>query len=380
MKLRFFVISLAFVCAAVFFSACGADNEKHRHVYGKWTRVTEASCTQSGLERRVCACGGEETRVIPAAGHVWTWSFDDKNHWETCAVCRVGREISAHTDEKSCKVCGYPLFEYELRGGEYTVTGAADNKITAANVPSVYNGLPVTSVGRLAFTNCGSLKFLNLPDSVTKIGDRAFYGCPIERAQIPSVAAAHIKNAKLVHVEVTYGEIAENAFYGCGSLKSAKIRGATSLGDCAFYGCGSLSKVLLSDGLIRIGERAFYGCSSLESIELPQSVVTVGDNAFEGCVSLKDMLIPAGAEFLGNYAFYNCGGLGEAILGGGLKFIGKCAFKNCPSLKSVIFENTQGWRISSVKDGEGEEADVKDVAINAKNLTSVFSDKYWKRN
>lgn len=39
------------------------------HDYGQWQVVKEATCTEDGLQERVCSCGSKETEVIPALGH-----------------------------------------------------------------------------------------------------------------------------------------------------------------------------------------------------------------------------------------------------------------------------------------------------------------------
>lgn len=46
------------------------------HVYGEWETATAATCTESGLEKRVCAaCNAEETQPIAAAGHSYTFEI-----------------------------------------------------------------------------------------------------------------------------------------------------------------------------------------------------------------------------------------------------------------------------------------------------------------
>ena len=41
----------------------------HTHVFGEWTTVKAAACTEEGAEERVCECGEKETRTIAALGH-----------------------------------------------------------------------------------------------------------------------------------------------------------------------------------------------------------------------------------------------------------------------------------------------------------------------
>ncbi|WP_255317533.1 leucine-rich repeat protein, partial [Capnocytophaga canimorsus] len=83
------------------------------------------------------------------------------------------------------------------------------------------------------------------------------------------------------------------AFYGCTSLKSVIIpNSVTSIGGYAFGGCSSLTSITLPNSVTSIGNYAFCGCSSLTSITLPNSVTSIGNRAFEGCSSLTSITLP----------------------------------------------------------------------------------------
>ena len=59
------------------------QTDSHTHAFGAWTVTTPATCTTDGVETRSCACGGTETRIIPATGHV------DADHDGKCDVCQA---------------------------------------------------------------------------------------------------------------------------------------------------------------------------------------------------------------------------------------------------------------------------------------------------
>ncbi|MBP3761494.1 MAG: leucine-rich repeat protein, partial [Ruminococcus sp.] len=54
----------------------------------------------------------------------------------------------------------------------------------------------------------------------------------------------------------------------------------TSIGEYAFFGCSSLTKIEIPDSVTSIGEYAFFGCSSLTEIKVPDSVTSIGYGAF----------------------------------------------------------------------------------------------------
>ena len=81
------------------------------------------------------------------------------------------------------------------------------------------------------------------------------------------------------------------------SIKSAVIgESVTSIGDSAFYYCRSLTSVTIPEGVTSIGDRAFLHCSNLASVTIPESVTSIKDLAFSGCTNLKDIYYPGTEE------------------------------------------------------------------------------------
>ncbi|MEE5993896.1 MAG: leucine-rich repeat domain-containing protein [Oscillospiraceae bacterium] len=116
-----------------------------------------------------------------------------------------------------------------------------------------------------------------IPDSVTRIGNRAFSGCS-------SLTYVKIPNS------VT--SIGERAFWGCSSMTSVTIpNSVTSIGYSAFSGCSSLTSVTIPDSVTSIGSDVFYGCESLKSVTIPDSVTSIGSDAFYGCERLTSVTI-----------------------------------------------------------------------------------------
>ena len=82
---------------------------------------------------------------------------------------------------------------------------------------------------------------------------------------------------------------------GCLFLNSLVIPDSvTNIGDYAFWGCKSLKSLVIPDGVTSIGDCAFYDCESLKSLVIPNSVTSIGNCAFGGCsfpYDLKQELI-----------------------------------------------------------------------------------------
>lgn len=118
----------------------------------------------------------------------------------------------------------------------------------------------------------------------------------------------------------------------------------TAVGDRAFYGA-KLQRVVLPDGVTRIGAYAFWGCLSLEEIILPQTLTSLGENAFDGCTALTTVEIPASLVHIPEGAFYGCYKLSSIHLHEGFLGVGETAFENCTRLTRIYFHGSaEAWK------------------------------------
>ena len=228
------------------------------------------------------------------------------------------------------------MFTFDWNGSRkiYIITGLAQPigefempESGVLEIPSTYQGKPVTAIGSEAFRDrtdiVGSVL---IPDSVTTIDESAFEGC-----------------SALTSINIPDGvtSIRRYAFSGCSSLTEITIPdGVASIGDNAFEGCSALTSVNIPDGVTSIGRYAFSGCSSLTEITIPDGVTSIGDNAFSGCSSLTNIDLPATLKSIGDFAFASCSNLTEIIIPEGVTTLNAGTFANCTNLSGVSLPST----------------------------------------
>ena len=214
---------------------------------------------------------------------------------------------------------------------------------------SLPDGLEKINAG--AFYNNDALTEITIPASVTEIRNNAFSTCALlERvifgtgSQLKTLDFTVFGTCpmlKTVNLPNTLSSIGNYAFNGCTSLSAIVIpAGVTSLGDYVFKGCTALETVEIRGNIGTLGRSAFQSCTSLTSVLISGQVTSINEQAFSDCTLLATVVLPAGLEQIGKRAFYNCTALSNVALGTGLVQIGYECFYNCTSLTGIVLPET----------------------------------------
>lgn len=183
-----------------------------------------------------------------------------------------------------------------------------------------------TEIAPRAFADQKQLTKLIIPKTMRIIGDNAFLNC----SRLETVIFSE---------DCLLNELGMAAFSGCGVLKAIAIpEGVTRIEGDTFYKCANLADVTLGSAIEYIGEDAFMYTTNLKKIDLPDSLVTTGNNAFKYS-GLEEITLPANYQptsaSAGNSIFHSCENLKKVTLNDGLEILVNSMFNGCTSLEEI---------------------------------------------
>ena len=283
-------------------------------------------------------------------------------------------------------------YEYTLKSDGTASVCAYTGEAVAVTIPRELDGYPVTEISNKSLSpylnHFYKATEITIPDSVTCIGNNAFYG---------------FINLTKINIPNSITVIGERAFASCSGLTAVAIPdGVTSIGKDAFRNCDGLTSITIPESVVSIGEGAFSYCPNVQefyvsprnpmyasidgvlfekatrtlvqyplgreddsytvpngvevigenafnynwasrekasplcSVTLPDSLCRIGSYAFSGCSGLSYIVIPEGVSEIDSRAFSDCSGLIDFVIPEGITKIGWGAFCNCSSLISIV--------------------------------------------
>ena len=171
-------------------------------------------------------------------------------------------------------------------GVETLLNGCITKSMTTLNLPSTLKVIEGWSL-----TGMSGVKLLNIPASVTTMYTYSFHDNTKLRVAEGNATYKSIDDVLILNKAGTKVIMASR------NATTYNIPNTvTEIGQNAFYYCNKMTSINIPDSVTTIGAKAFYSCSSLKEITIPQSVTSIGANAFEYCENLTAINIKGTAN------------------------------------------------------------------------------------
>ena len=350
------------------FYNCSSINQFNSDVVGQL--IAPASCLTIGQNAFQNLSSITDIVVSNATTSIRSNAFSGCTSLESIAIPFVGESVSSSSTFSSI----FGTVPATLKNVTITLDNSIPNDAFRglANLESIVIPDSVTFIGQYAFYNCSSLKRLNsntdgvfnIPLGVVEIRIYTFYKCSL---------AEEISLSN----DVTY--ISQNAFAGCPLVSrfNSNIDGhliiptsCTSIGVGAFSGMVLITDLIVADNVTTISSEAFRGFDSLVNVYLPFVGNTLSNNGsadqnvfgyifgyttssnVEGTTNsysnvyyyipqtIKNVVVTV-QTVVPAYAFRNCSFIETITIPDSTTSIGGFAFYNCSSLKRLN-SNTDG--------------------------------------
>lgn len=267
--------------------------------------------------------------------------------------------ISSQTGMTNWKQNGRPNNYSKVKS--VTITGDATEIVENAfascsnltQVTITANG--ITSIGAAAFQNTKSLTTIEIPASVTTIGNAAFAGSGISTFTVAESGSSFKADADCKALLTSDGKTL--VVFAPKATGSYTIPGGVeTIGPYSFE-TSALTSLVIPSSVKTIGESAFY-LSALTSIEIGEAVETIEAMAFFSS-ALTSIVIPESVKTIGEAAF-TLSALTSIVIPKSVETIGDAAFSQSSALTTVTFE------------GETAPTIGKGIFAFCDNLTSIL--------
>ena len=331
------------------------------HEMGTFTRVSNPTCTQTGLETSVCTrCGETIERIIPATGHT------EEVIPGTPATCTE----TGLSEGVLCSVCGAVLVEQEVvpaKGHTYGET------VVIEEASCLRDGKQES-----VCADCGE----TVTERIPALGHDRVYEPTIEATCETSGRTGRVvcdRCGMVLEEGETIPplghEIEGDECINCGKEACMDLEFEISL-DESYYiliGLGKCTDThILVPDVYDDGENGEHPVKSIE-IEAFSSK----KNGVAKAEQIVTISFPDSIEDIGNDAFRGCSNLVSVTFGRGVWMIGSNAFGGCDSLTAVQFRgDTSDWRVrTTLTDTVGTSIDPA-VLSSPSRAAELFTETY----
>lgn len=248
----------------------------------------------------------------------------------------------------------------------------------------------ITEVPSGAFQGLSKLTHVILPETLVKIGSRAFYESPLTSIHIP--ASVEVIGGSAFYYSylssITFGENSKLKEIGPDAFMSTKITefimpdSVESAGSGMFQRCQNLTKLHISSSLEIIpGEFTGYyntGCPKLKIIELPENLKEIGYYALAN-TAIESIVIPKNVTTIGHAAFYGNSQLKEVTLNSYANNL-YSTFDRCGAIQTIIVPSVTPPTIAeggSADPFSAIDKDAVEVIVPEFALGTYKVDSYW---
>ena len=253
------------------------------------------------------------------------------------------------------------VFDCEIARALFRGVTALEKVTLTDNVKSIEQG---------AFSGCINLTSINIPSSVTNIGVSAFTSCALTSIVVDSDNTYYDSRDNCNAIIET---ASNTLFTGCQT--TIIPNSVTSIGDRAFFYCSNLTSMIIPNSVTSIGLEAFKGCKNVTSITFSESVTSIGEYSFGHCSGLTSITIPNSVVCIERCAFWYCESLISVTIPKSVKTIGNQAFDHCSELTSVTIESNTPIAISSYTFSNRANAT---LYVPAGSKAAYQAANYWK--
>lgn len=219
-------------------------------------------------------------------------------------------------EERTCAVVSSVPHPSSLTPGVYV-----GDVVIPETVELTYGGetatYTVTQIAAHAFERCYDLHSIVMPNSITEIGDSAFYGC----YRSDSVGLTHIRMSDGLRRSGEY------AFFGCGALKDVEIGDLTNWATIDFVGARS-NPLPWAKHLLVNGEEP-------STLKIPGTVETISPYAFYNILGRTRIEFSEGVRSIGTSAFCFGEDISEVVLGPDVEWLAYASFLKCPAITDI---------------------------------------------